>query len=171
MLSYEDGLLIQRGTNDAFSHTYSENLRMRAVESALGYTSVIMNMERVAYPQTSEDSWEKLYEQMSANLTTYWKPYSCFDKTTLTESDVRARRFLNLDYAESRKGQQIAVSVSNFEKQAFFVLRTHGEQVSAVENGTFLEIEKDAYLIGADAENIVITLEKEEDKEYYYYNR
>ena len=38
-----------------------------------------------------------------------------------------------------------------------------------VENGTFLKMENDAYLIGADAENIVITLEKEDDKEYYYY--
>lgn len=169
LLSYEDDLLIQRGTNDAFSHTYTENLRMRSIESALGYTAVIMNMERVAYPQTEEDSWEKLYEKMSANLMTYWKPYDYFDKTTLSESDVRIRRFLNLDYSESRRGEQLSVEITNFEHEAFFILRTHGEQVKDVENGTFLKMENDAYLIGADAENIVITLEKEDDKEYYYY--
>ena len=142
---------------------------MRSIESALGYTAVIMNMERVAYPQTKEDSWEKLYEKMSANLMTYWKPYDYFDKTTLSESDVRIRRFLNMDYSESRRGEQLSVEITNFEHQAFFILRTHGEQVKDVENGTFLKMENDAYLIGADAENIVITLEKEDDKEYYYY--
>ena len=168
LLSYEDGVLIQRATNDAFSHTYTENFRMRSVECALGYTSVVLNMERVAYPQTQEDSWEKLYEQFAANLLTYWKPYSAFDKTTLSESDVRVRRFLSLDFSESRQGDMIEVSVTNFEEQAFFILRTHGEKVTAVEGGTFLELEEDAWLIGANAKKIAITLENEHSLRYYY---
>lgn len=168
VLSYKNGLLMQRATNDAFSHTYRENFRMRAIETALGYTSVIMNMERVAYPKSNEDNWEKLYEQFAANLMTYWKPYSAFDKTTLSESDVRGRRFLNLDYSEQRRGDVICVSVQNFEEEAFFILRTHGEKVTAVENGTFTQLEKDDYLIGANEEKVTITLEKEHSLEYYY---
>lgn len=168
LLSYEDGLCVQRSTNDALSHTYTENLRMRSIESALGYTSVILDMEPVAYPQTQEDRWEKMYEQFAANLLTYWKEYSSFDKTSLSESDVRVRRFLSLDYSESRQGENIALDITNFESQAYFILRTHDEKVAAVENGTFLELEKDAYLIRADEENIVISLENKPGMEYYY---
>ena len=99
---------------------------------------------------------------------TYWKPYSAFDKTTLSESDVRGRRFLNLDYSEERQGDVICVSVKNFEEEAYFILRTHGEKITAVENGTFTQLEEDAYLIGANEEKLMITLEKEHSLEYYY---
>lgn len=168
LLSYEDGLCVQRSTNDALSHTYTEDLRMRSIESALGYTSVVLNMERVAYPQTAEDSWEKMYEEFAANLLTYWKEYSSFDKTTLSESDVRVRRFLSLNYSEERRGKEIYVDLTNFEREAFFILRTHGEKIESVENGTFLELEEDAYLICAYGQKIVITLENESGMEYYY---
>lgn len=168
LLSYEDGILVQQGTDDAFVHTYSDDFRMRAVESALGYTSVILDMERVAYPQTEEDSWEKLYEEFSANLLTYWKPYSIFEKTTLSESDVRVRRFLSMDFSESREGDEITVEISHFEQGAYFILRTHGEEITEVVDGTFQKLEEDAWLIGANAEKIMIKLENEHRLEYYY---
>lgn len=168
LLSYKNGLLVQRGTNDACQHTYSENLRMRSIESAIGYTSVILDMERVAYPKTDEDSWEKLYEQFSANLMTYWRPYGSFDKTTLSESDVRVRRFLNMDYSANREGNEITVDIVNFEDEAYFILRTHGEDVVSVEDGSFQQLEEDAWLIGANAEKMVIMLENPHSLEYYY---
>lgn len=161
LLGYLDGKCIQHATNDAFSHTYTENLRMRSIESALGYTSVILNMNRVAYPETDADNWEKLYEQFSSNLLTYWKDYTSFEKTTLTESDVRVRRFLNLDFTESRDADELTVHIKNFENEAYFILRTHGESPAAVQGGSCLELEDDAYLIRAEQEELVITLESD----------
>ena len=73
-----------------------------------------------------------------------------------------------MDFSESRQGNMIEVSVTNFEEQAFFILRTHGEKVTAVEGGTFLELEEDAWLIGANAKKIAITLENEHSLRYYY---
>lgn len=166
LLGYLDGKCIQRTTNDAFSHTYSENLRMRSIESALGYTSVILNMNRVAYPKTDADNWEKLYEEFSANLLTYWKDYADFEKTTLSESDVRVRRFLNLDFTESRENDTLTVAITNFENEAYFILRTHGESLGEVQGGSFLELEEDAYLIRAEAESLVIRL-KDDDTLMY----
>lgn len=167
LLEYKDGACIQRATNEAFSHTYTENFRMRSIESALGYTSVILNMDRVAYPKTEEDNWEKLYEEFSANLHTYWKDYSLFDKTTLSESDVRVRRFLNLDFAEYREEDVLTVEVSDFEHEAFFILRTHDEQLKDISGGSFEKMEENVYLICAEEEKIQITLENDRHLEYY----
>lgn len=161
LLGYLDGKCIQRTTNDAFSHTYTENLRMRSIESALGYTSVILNMNRVAYPVSDEDNWEKLYEEFSANLLTYWKAYADFEKTTLSESDVRVRRFLNLNFTEHRDGDVLTVRIENFENEAFFILRTHGESPAAIQGGSFLELEDDAYLIRAEKPELEIELKSD----------
>ena len=168
LFSYDGKWLVQHGTNDAFSHTYTDDFRMRSIESALGYTSIIMNADRVAYPQSDEDGWEKLYEQFSGNLLTHWKPYSLFEKTTISQSDVRIRRFLSLNYMQSRQENEITVAIANFEEEAYFILRTHGEDVASVENGIFQKLEEDAWLIGAKDKKISITLEKEQQMEYYY---
>ena len=105
LFSYDGGLLIQRGTNDAVRHTYRDNFRLRAVESALGYSSIILDMEPIAYPQTAEDRWEKMSEKFAANLLTYWKPYGTFDQTTLSVCDVRVGRFLAMAYRQDRQGE------------------------------------------------------------------
>lgn len=167
LLYYVNDCCVQQGTNDAFSHTYMENLRMHALESALGYTSVVLNMNRVAYPETEEDNWERLYEAFSSNLLTYWKVYSDFEKTTLSESDVRIRRFLNLDFTEERTGELLRVSVGNFETEAYFILRTHGERIARLEGAGAIELEDDAYLIRAESETFEISLENDSTPHYY----
>ncbi len=167
LLYYDEDYCVQRATNDAFSHTYSEDLRMQSLESALGYTSVILNMRRVAYPNDEDDNWEKLHERFSSYFLTYWKNYDDFAKTTLSESDVRVRRFLNLDYSYSRSGDEIAVDIDGFEHEAYFILRTHGEKIAGAEGATYQKLEKDAYLITANEEKIVIRVENEQKLSYY----
>lgn len=159
LLYYVNNCCVQQGTNDIFNHTYMENLRMHAIESALGYTSVVLNMNRVAYPQGDEDSWERLYEAFSSNYLTYWSVYSYFEKTTLSESDVRVRRFLNLDFAERRAGDSLYVDVKNFEEEAYFILRTHGERIKEIRGGSVIELEDDAFLIRAEEKSFEIILE------------
>ena len=167
LFSFTDGLCIQRATNDAFSHTYTENLRMRALESALGYTSVLLNMKHVAYPQSNQDSWEKLYEEFSSNLMTYWDNYAVFDETTLSESDVRIRRFLNMNYRAEKKAEQIFVKTEQFGEEAFYIFRMHGEAIKEVSGGTFVQIEPNAYLLHAAQAELVITLEEKQEPMFY----
>lgn len=141
---------------------------MHALESALGYTSVVLNMNRVAYPETDEDNWERLYESFSSAYLTFWKAYTGFEKTTLSESDVRVRRFLNLDFTERRAGDSLFVSLENFENEAYFILRTHGECIGEISGGSALKLEDDAYLIRAEAESFTILLENDDRPRYYY---
>lgn len=90
----------QNALIDGYEHTFRQNLRIRSVETALGYTSILADISRAAYPQSDEDGWEKLSEKLMANTITYWKPFSVFSGTTVSQSDSRIRRFLSLNYEE-----------------------------------------------------------------------
>ena len=45
------------------------------------------------------------------------------------------------------------------EAEKYFILRTHNETVSQMEGGSWKRLEEGAYLIRADEEEILITLE------------
>ena len=85
---------------------------------------------------------------MSSALTTYWKPFRVFDNTTLTESDERVRVFLNLDYEENVEENVITLNVKGRNNnEAWFILRTHGDEIESINGATYKEIEKNAYLL------------------------
>ena len=43
---------------DGYEHTFRQDLRIRSVETALGYTSILADVSKAAYPQSDEDGWE-----------------------------------------------------------------------------------------------------------------
>lgn len=168
LLDYvSDTVTFQGLTGSAFSHTYAADFRLRAMETGLGYSSVYLDLERVLYPESEEDQWEKLVEKFSSNYNTYWKPFSAFEKTVLTESDRRVRQFLALDYEDGRSGNTIELNVENLKGEAYFILRTHGECIDEITGASWKKIERDAWLLTVTAPQVTITLE-EETQIYYY---
>lgn len=168
LLDYiSDTVTIQGLTDSAFSHTYTADFQLRAMETGLGYSSVYLDLEQVVYPENNEEHWEKLSEQFSSNLNTYWKPFSAFEKTVLAESDRRVRQFLALDYENRRNADTIELKVENLKDEAWFVLRTHGEDIAEITGATWEQIEKDAYLLTVTEPRVTIKLE-EETSLYYY---
>lgn len=164
----DDGVTVQSATNDGYSHTYSENIRMNAIETALAYSSILTDISRVAYPESDEDSWEKLYDKFASNTDTYWKAYQKFEGTTLAESDKRIREFLALDYTEERNGDVLKLQLENFGEEAWFLLRTHGEEIVSAEAAEYDRIEEGAYLVKALSNQVELTLQNT-DKRYYYH--
>ena len=168
ILSYYSASILDQGvTADGFAHTYSQDLRLRALETALGYSNILLDMRHIAWPEEDEPHWERLYETFASNIDTYWKPFSAFGKTTLSESDERARGFLALDYAQTRDGDSIVIDIPNWNGDSWFLLRTHSESVADIAGGTCQEFEKDAYLICAQEDHVVITLEPDNQMIYY----
>ena len=165
---YSANVISQRATNDGYSHTFSENFRMNSIETALGYTSISVDVNPVGFPNGVEDSWEKLSEKFASNTSTYWKKYKVFTQTTLAQSDLRIRRFLALTYRESRVRNRIMLDVDNFDTEAYFILRTHGEEVESVDGGSYEKIEKNAYLISLEESSAQISLREAEDLYYSY---
>lgn len=163
----ECGATKQRTTVDGFEHTYSDNLRVKSLQTALAYSNILVDMGTILYSDEKQDSWEISSERLASNVITYWKPFSVFDKTVLTESDTRVRQFLNLSYDDVRDGNIITVKTENLKENAYFILRTHNESIEAVKGGNFQEIEEHAYLICAEKESVEITLC--DDASIFYY--
>ena len=157
IISYAtDNITQQKVTSAGITHTFSDYMKLRSMETALGYSNITLDLFSVTYPKTKQDSWEKMLRKLSPNLTTFWKPFEAFTHTTLSESDQRIRRFLAIDYEQERQGDNIAVMVKNFDQQAWFVLRLNGETVKSVKGGSSTKIEDGAYLICAEKDKITI---------------
>lgn len=163
-----DQITRQRALIDGYEHTYSQDLLIRSVETALGYTSILTDIARAAYPQSESDAWENLSKELMANTTTYWKPFSSFEGTTLSQSDVRIRNFLAMSYKEEKKKNKISVTIQKNSEPVWFVLKTRNtEKVTMVEGGSYTQIEKGAWLIEADENQIEICLDKTNEQFFY----
>lgn len=168
LVSYcADNVTLQCTTNDGFSHTHLENLRMRSVESALGYTNIVLDMKRVAWPESESDHWQIIYKRFASNIETYWSKYKIFESTTLSESNRNVKNFLNMDFEKVYEDGVLRVTMSNQTGENWFILRTHGESIVDIQGGTYQEIEENAYLIETTASELVIQLGRED--EFYYY--
>lgn len=151
---YTDTVTLQTVTNDGMNYHYSDDIRMRSIQSALGYTNVMLNMQDIFWPEQESDKWQVMQKKFSSNLLTYWKNFTMFDSTTLSESNTRTRTFLNLDFFQSRTDDEITLQTS--ESGSWFILRTHGEEITEIEGGTQAKIEEDAYLIQAESTTVKI---------------
>ena len=143
---------------DGVHYTYGQDFLAKCVETALGYTSVMVDMEWIAYPD-SGDALNEMSSNLGWNLQNYFKGYENFEGTTVSESDERIRAFLALDYGKRIDGNTVYLELENPGSPAWFVLRGEGKRIRAVEGGQWTLLEDGAYLIEATEENVVITLQ------------
>lgn len=156
-----DSVTAQYATAAGFDHLYSDNLRLKSLETCLGYSSILLDLESIVNPQGDDDRWEKQIERFASYTSTFWKPFSAFEKTSMSTSDKRVRQLLNEDYTQSREGNVISLKISEVEDKAYFILRTHRESIASVSGGTYKKIEDNAYLIEALQTDVEITLESD----------
>lgn len=155
VISYcTDYVTLQSVTSDGMNYTYSDDIRMRSIQSSLGYTNVMLNMQKIFWPERKKDRWQIMQKRFSSNLLTYWKKFTGFDSTTLSESNTRTRTFLNLDFSETRTDDEIILKTS--ESGSWFILRTHGEEIEEIEGGTQKKLEDNVYLIQAQDTTVKI---------------
>lgn len=155
VISYcTDSVTLQSVTSDGMNYTYSDDIRMRSIQSSLGYTNVMLNMQKIFWPERKKDRWQIMQKRFSSNLLTYWKKFTGFDSTTLSESNTRTRTFLNLDFSETRTDDEIILKTS--ESGSWFILRTHREEIEEIEGGTQKKLEDNVYLIQAQDTTVKI---------------
>lgn len=161
-----DWITTQAITMNGYQYTYKDDFRLKSIQTALGYSNVQVDLYQVIWLQKREDEWEVVSEKLASNISTYWNPFSVFEKTTITESDTRVRRFLNESVTSSRKADKISIKVENFNEDAWIMLRTHGEKIESMKNGNWEKIEDDAYLLHLTSSQATVTLKS--DTELYY---
>ena len=144
---YSDEVTRQKAVVGSFTHTYREDLRVKAAETALGYTSVLTDLKQVLYPEEKEDGWEKRSEEFTSNVMTYWKPFAGFARTTTAETDIRIRNFLTMQPRVSMDGKRVTLDVTKAELPVWFIVRTHDEELTLIKGGTFKELEPDVFLV------------------------
>ncbi len=167
IVSYDaSGLTQQRVTSGGETHTFMDDFKLKSMETALAYSNITLDLFKVTYPDSDEDSWQNLMKKISANVATYWKDYESFEQTTLSAADLRIRRFLALDYKRERKDDTIYVSIDHFDEEAWFLLRLNGEDLDSVKGGEYVQIEDGVYLIDAQEANISVQV-KPRDELYF----
>lgn len=156
----------QKAFSIGLDYTYQGDFLVRCLETALGYLNISFDMERVAYPESDEDAWEKLSRDFGITVSRYANSFGGFDATTASECDVRIRNFLALDYEAEREGDAIRLQVTGNEGPVWFVLRTHHEKVAEVEGGSFEQLEQEAWLIGIEDGDVMIRVEPSDERYY-----
>lgn len=160
IISYLNDTITYQGiTNVADEYTYSKELKYRCMLTAIGYSNILIDMHKVGFPESKDDEWQNFSRKISSNIHTFWTGNKEFDFTALSESDTRAREFLNLKYDYEKTGDSLVLNTSNVD-EAYFVLRTHGEKITSIEGGEYSFMEEGAYLIHATAPRTVIGLGK-----------
>ena len=159
-------ITVQNATADAYRHSYKDSLRLKSIETALGYSNVQADMYRILWPESEKDEWQSVAEKMASNIQTYWKPFAAFDKTTISESDRRVRDFLNGSVKSKRTGNRIIIETENFSQDAYLLLRTHGEHPKEMTGGAWKEVENDTYLLTLTEDNASVELESDIDTYY-----
>lgn len=158
-----ENVILQGITGDAGEYSYSIDLQMRSLATALGYSNTLIDMHNAMWPESEEDQWENYFDEIFSNVSTYWTKYGGFEQTVMSESDRRIRRFLNLDYAAEREGYKLTLHQQGGDDDTWFVLRLHGESVKDIQGGECKELESGAYLIHATDSEVKIALEKSDD--------
>lgn len=157
----------QNAVWDGLQYTFRGDFTARCVETALGYMSLSYDMERVAYPQDSKDLWENLSRDLARSVISCGETFREFDGTTVSECDIRIRRFLGVDYTYSRTGDTVRLQAGDTKGPVWFILRTHQESVREMDGGAFNRLEEDAFLIELTAEEASIQLEPAQKRFYY----
>lgn len=147
----------QMAVTDGFAHTYRADLRMRSLETALAYTSVLVDAARPVYPESGRDTWDAVSRRFASDVPIRWEGFEAFEATTVSESDGRIRDFLALDYEHSYEENEVTIRHSG-EGTAWFLLRVPNRQVAGVAGGSFKEVEEGAYLIEAREDSVTVTL-------------
>lgn len=156
---YTDTVTRQCTTANCMNASFADDFRTRSVLTALGYSNVMMDLYKAAYPEDENDTWEKIWDRVSSYAKTLGKPGTAFSHLTATESDVRIRDLLNLDYRASKSGNVIQMSAENYGENGWFILRLQEGTIKNAVGVDYTMIEKNMYLLRITAPNATIQLE------------
>lgn len=163
---YNENITLQQAISTGATYTYRDALRFKALETVLAYSNVHLDMRNILWPKSKKDRWENYFKEVSQKLYAYGTTFKDFESTTLSESDVRVRRFLALDYKMEQKGNHITINVSNNDDDAWFIFKSNDRILEKVSGGKYKKIEDDVYLIHALSDKVVCTT-KSKDGLYY----
>ena len=148
----------QRAVSDGWEDSIRKRFRTQCLETALGYSCMMINMQSIVYPEQDDLYWTAASNTLRKNLQEYRIGKQGFENTTVSECDERIREFFALDFKEKREFNSIYLERNHDRESAWFILRTNHELIEKMEGGSWKKLEDDAYLLEVRQKNAVITL-------------
>lgn len=168
----ENGVLQLPVYMDSRVMNNDDDFRSRCLQTAYGYFGTALDTSKVIYPDSGDDVWNIISNDWSKNYRPFRVPFECFEKTTASEADRRVRNYLALEYetelTELTAGtEKIELHVDAPDGDSYFVLRVHGDEVTAVSGGSYEKIEDGWYLLTVTDDTAEVTLEQTDHADYY----
>lgn len=162
----DSDVTLQAATSIGVEYTFLKDFAVRNLETALGYSNIVLDMSIVTYPKQNQ-YWEVISGGITRNLSTYWKDFEGFHQTTLTDSDERIRRFFALEGQDSRQGDVITLHVDGFQEKAFFVLKLNKEDIAETDGCVVTSLKNDFYLLEIQQPDVKIRVESRKGSTIY----
>ena len=144
---------------DGFNYDNKEELfKFRSTMTALGVLTHEIDMSEILFPENDSQDWAVSMIELAKIADSYWTQFDVFENDTISRSAEKVANFLTINPIISQEGDTIDVDIDQFQKEAYFILRTD-KDISNVKNGTFQSIEEGAYLIKATGKNLQIILQ------------
>lgn len=153
-----DDITVQTITSDASTHSFRSDLQMRSVQTALGYSNVLLDMNRVFHPGENEESWESLSKSYAENLYSGWYNFQAFEDVTVSAADQKIRQLLVMDYEQVRKDKTIYLELDSVVQEVSFILRLQNAKPGYVSSGSCTELETGVYLLRITEPSVEIHL-------------
>ena len=160
---YTDNTTLLGVTDFAEQYSYTTDLRIRSLATALGYSNIMINMNKVVWPKSKDDHWQNYFDEIFSNMSTYFSKHQYFEQTSMSTSDARTRALLNTDYSIRREGNTIYLHVDNVTDDTYYLLRTHGQDINRTIGAWYEEIEEGVYCLQITYSDVQIDLTQSED--------
>lgn len=154
----DDGVTCQMATSNGLIHTFTDDMNLKSIQTALGYSNIVLDMSLVSHP--SDMDFAEFSRDFTSNVLTFWRQFEGFAKTTVSESDLRIRRYLALDYDDERIGNEIHLHVDGFDEEAFFILKLNRDELDKVTGAEIKDLKNGFYLLEVSQEDVVITVKE-----------
>ena len=145
----------------------TDDFRSRCLQTAYGYYGTMLDVSKVIYPESDEDSWNIISNDWSKTYRPFREIFESFERTTVSEADRKIRNYLALDYRMETEGNRVTIETDSMDGDCCFIMRLHGEEISEMTGGEFRKLEEGWYLIVISGEDAHILLEQTAHTAYY----
>lgn len=160
---YTDNTTLLGVTNFVEEYTYTTDLEMRSLTTALGYSNLLIDMNCVVWPESEADEWQNYFNVVFSNVSTYFTRHNYFEQTAMSVTDARTRALLNTDYDITGDENVIFLNVDNVTDETYYLLRTHGQAINLVIGASYKKIAEDVYCLHVTDSHVKIALEQSKD--------
>ena len=153
---YDDDKLLIESPVSAEKYNFSEDFKLRCINTALAYTNIDMDVWDIYFPTDEEKLWNKYIKNVSSSVENLLKGSKNLTQCTVSELDKRVRELLSLNYSYRMDNSSLVVDIDGNQEISRFLYRSHKDEIESVVGGTFTRVEDGAYIITATEKRIEI---------------